>query len=417
MAKLDSIIKKKVLDARPPIKGANWQEMEAMLSGAQSRKRRGGWLFFADAGLILLLVWVIFCEVNIPGIPHDHHDHSTAALPPETVAPELTPPAEVNYSQPVSASKNNGAVISISRRISLHSPEDSIAKEISADITPDFVVAPHKQDDGKASLAKRDSAAVSGLPLQHIRLIPGGEISRKVFFKHQPLKPSAYALADPLQPRWMRSRWALEVHLNNVHAPVYWGKDSVKRFFSNYNNPGIGISFLRRRSNRYTWGLRLDLDVPSYPVDTSPDDPFAYSRMWGGGWDLGFFMRQYMNDDLAKRFRPYWQAGLGYNVMGMNAYNISRIDNPYDDPKTQWILRKSRLEEESINFYPFETYIHMTSSGGIGAELRIYRRVSFTMCSVLYANMLINKDRLNNPDQYWGYNYYLKHSFGLQYGF
>lgn len=414
MAKLDSIIRKKVLDARPPIKGANWQEMEVMLAGAQKRKKRGGWLFFADAGAMVLLGLLIFCGDNKPATPHEHHDHAT--LPPQTVAPALTPPAEVTYEKSYSPPKNHVPAEGFNNQSSVRAQADSFFSDETV-LSPSTALFSESQSNEKSTASVRDVSNIAPIPLPYLLLLHHTRMNREVSLVRHPIISDPSIFTDVRQAQWMRSRWALEVHLNNVHAPVYWGQDSVKRFFSNYNSPGIGVSFLRRRSHRYTWGLRLDLDVPSYPVDTSPDDPFAYSRMWGGGWDLGFFMRQYMNDDPEKRFRPYFQAGLGYNIMGMNAYNISRIDNPYDDPKTQWILRKSRLEEESITFYPFETYIHMNSSGGIGAELRLYRRVSFTMCSVLYANMLINKDRLNNPDQYWGYNYYLKHSFGLQYGF
>ncbi|MDX2249119.1 MAG: hypothetical protein SF052_20195 [Bacteroidia bacterium] len=393
MAKLESIIRKKVLEARPSVKGPDWAEMEQMLAGLERKRRPAGWLFLTDLGILLMFGWMFFC---VSGNHPENHDHPP--LPPVVQTPVLTPPAEVKYGQTspiVSSVVSPGVSLPVSPAVSL-----PVSPVVSEDTRGHFVVPPIHTRPRFLSRSIFPPKILTISPLLLTNKTPQ-------------LQTPVYTPPPP----WSQSRWALEVHLNNVHAPVYWGQDSVKKFFSNYNSPGIGISFLRRRSARFTWGIRFDLDVPSYPVDTSPDDPFAYSRMWGGGWDMAFFMRQYRNDDPTKRFRVYWQAGFGYNLMGMNAYNISRIDNPYDDPKTQWILRKSRLEEASINFFPWETYMHMTTSGGIGAELRLYRRLSLTMGSIVHANMLINKDRLNNPDQYWGYDYYIKHSMGLQYGF
>ncbi|MEZ4828073.1 MAG: hypothetical protein R3C61_17585 [Bacteroidia bacterium] len=402
MAKLDSILRKKVLEARPPIKTANWGEMEKMIAAAQGRKRRGIWLFFSDAGFLLLVGLLAFHRGSVPAVPEYAQDCYDLPVEQE-IATEKTPEKTIAKPEPPAAT-----VEFISTSTEEIAGIDGLQPRAQAQLYAD------ERDNHESTNKDRIIGGFSSnhfpviIPLHALQFNPG--------FTIRPSNLNPKPVYTP-PPRWQLSRWALEVHLNNVHAPVYWGNDPVKRFFSNYNSPGIGMSFIRRKSHRYAWGIRFDLDVPSYPVDTSPDDPYAYSRMWGGGWDIGFFMRQYMNDDPARRFRPYWQAGLGYNIIGMNAYNITRIDNPYDDPKTQWVLRKSRLEAEAIDFYPFETYIHMTTSGGIGAELRIFRRVSFTMSSVVYANMLINKDRLNNPDQYWGYDYYIKHSLGLQYGF
>lgn len=228
-------------------------------------------------------------------------------------------------------------------------------------------------------------------------------------------------LGSGANQKWARSKWAINLHSNVNRIPLEpmfmsTGGNDIYFYYSPVM-PGAGLDISYRPNHRWEFGIRGDADGIWYPLELTPDNPDDYTDLFGTGFELGVFSRRYFTENRRKRFRPFMTATTGMYIMDMQLTRFEGFGQIAWEPDS-WNARKKE-PEQSFQFPDFEVmstsvnYKYLSAGVGLGVDIRLYRRLSFTYQSTLYGNLRVSRTKVSELEDFRGYNYLWKNSFGL----
>ena len=173
--------------------------------------------------------------------------------------------------------------------------------------------------------------------------------------------------------------------------------------------------FLEEFGSNWEMGLRGGVDGIWFPVEATPDIGNDFTEVWGTGLEGSLFAKYYLRD-VEKRFRPYLISSLGVYQMNIGLGYVENIGNPEENPDS-WTSRKRNpdLANQPMSYtYTPTSYTYFTGSGGMGVNIRLYRRFSMNYQVAIAGNALIKEGPDPNEFGHLGFNHQWQHSLGVK---
>lgn len=244
---------------------------------------------------------------------------------------------------------------------------------------------------------------------------PGSEVRRYASLAAHRV---ALAVGPGEKMKWARSKFAISINSSISRVPVKpvsLAVGSVRYLYSSPVMPGAGAEISYRPNSYREFGLHAGIDAIWVPLGISPDNPDEFTDLYGVATEWSGFYRRYFFKNRERRFRPFAVGLAGIYNMNMVQSRFSTIYLPDWEPNS-WSARKqeSTIPEPGAQVFtsPFR-YTYLTGGGGLGVDIRLYRRLSFQYQSVIYGNLPLKRTQTDFLDEFSGYPYQWRNQFGF----
>lgn len=431
MDKWEDIIKRKTMAAQPYQPTPSWDKMSGLLDEALPQKNnKTGYLFpifwlMAGCVVIGLIATLALRSPDQEGRSVQAASESAPGLVQNPIYPQIQTepcPEPVWKEMPLPERKFSGLSMP---RLSAK-PQDTTFdnQPQSPQTAPASTFQPVPQITG---LRPVSANLLSVAPVEHtlpeLTTLPGnrpGSEVRREVRRYASLAAHRVALAvgPGEKMKWERSKFAISMisSISRVPVkPVNLEVGSLNYFYYSPVMPGLAGEISYRPDSYREFGLRAGIDAVWVPLGLSPDNPDEFTDLYGAATELSGFYRRYFFKNRERRFRPF-AVGLA-GIYNMNLVQ-SRFNTIYlsDWEPNGWSARKQEatIVEPGAQVFtaPF-SYTYLTGGGGLGVDIRLYRRLSFQYQSVIYGNLPIKRTQTDFLDEFGGYPYQWRNQFGF----